>query len=161
VTPSVLVAIQTGAFVLFGASTLQVCRRRGAPVARAILAGGLAAGASMHLVALAEDGLLAFPEQPVAFNLFWASLAILDPLAALLLNVRPRAGIALTLAIMLLDVSVNTAAFGQTLLAGEGWRLWAQASFGLFAVAAARRVWAAEPGRLAASRRDPTRRPEV
>jgi hypothetical protein len=149
VSPTLLVAIQSGVFVLAGGVTLVACARRGAPVVRALLAAGLGAGASMHIVALAEDGLHGISGQPLAFNLFWASLAVLDPLAALLLNTKPRAGIAMTLAIMLCDVSVNAAAFGH---AGdfepESWRLGSQVAFGLFAAAAARRVWSAAPASL-------------
>ena len=41
-------------------------------------------------------------------RVFWAALTFLDPLAALLLFIRPSAGVGLTLAIMLADVANNT-----------------------------------------------------
>jgi hypothetical protein len=141
-----LVVLQTAAFLVVGTSTLRICRGRGAHVSRAILAGGLAAGATMHVVGLVEDGFLAFPALPLSFNLFWASLAVVDPLAALLLSLRPRVGIALTLAIMLADVWINSVALGHVgFFAAGNWRLWSQVAFGVFAVAAAHRVWAARP----------------
>jgi Kef-type K+ transport system membrane component KefB len=39
--------------------------------------------------------------------IYWTSLTVLDPLAALLLFVRPRAGIALTVTIIISDVAHN------------------------------------------------------
>jgi hypothetical protein len=46
-------------------------------------------------------------ELPRATALYWSSLTFLDPLAAMLLFLRPRAGIALTVAIIVSDVSHN------------------------------------------------------
>lgn len=40
--------------------------------------------------------------------MFWTSLTVLDPLAALLLWCRPRLGAALALLIMFSDVGINT-----------------------------------------------------
>ena len=138
-----LTAIQTGAFVIVGGASLRFLAREAAPVARSILAAGLAAGTCMHVVALLEHGLVGSPDQPVAFNAFWASLTLLDPLGALLLNVRPRAGILLTLAIMLADVSVNVRAFGRVgLLSSASWHLWFQIVFALYALGVAPRIWA-------------------
>ena len=49
-----------------------------------------------------------FPAQlPPATALYWSSLTFLDPLAAGLLLVRPRMGIALTAAIIVSDVAHN------------------------------------------------------
>lgn len=44
----------------------------------------------------------------LASRLYWAVLTILDPLAALLLFIKPRAGIRLTVAIIVSDVIHNT-----------------------------------------------------
>lgn len=46
----------------------------------------------------------------IAFTsrLYWAMLTILDPLAAVLLFIKPRTGIRLTIAIMVSDVIHNT-----------------------------------------------------
>lgn len=41
-------------------------------------------------------------------RMFWGALTFLDPLAAILLFIRPRAGIVLTAAIILVDVAHNT-----------------------------------------------------
>jgi len=96
----------------------------------------------MHVVQLVERGPLGVTDQPLAFNLFWTSLAVLDPLGALLLNIRPRAGIALTLAIMVADLSVNLPAFAHLgLLSPASFRLWFQGAFAAFAVVCAGRVW--------------------
>ncbi len=45
---------------------------------------------------------------PLPSRLYWASLTVLDPLAAALLFVRPRAGLVLTVAIIASDVAHNT-----------------------------------------------------
>ncbi|WP_460148463.1 hypothetical protein [Pseudomonas sp. S2_A02] len=41
-------------------------------------------------------------------RIFWGGLTFFDPLAALLLFLKPRAGIVLTAAIILVDVAHNT-----------------------------------------------------
>jgi len=147
VNDAALAAIQTTAFVLVGGLSLRCLAHERAPVARAILAAGLAAGGVMHVVQLIERGLLVSSDQPLAFNLFWTSLAVFDPLGALLLNVRPRAGIVLTLAIMVADVAINLSAFAHLgLFSPASWRLWSQVIFALFAIVAAPRVWAAAEG---------------
>ena len=43
-----------------------------------------------------------------ASRIFWGALTFFDPLAALLLFIKPRAGIILTAAIILADVAHNT-----------------------------------------------------
>lgn len=43
-----------------------------------------------------------------ASRVFWGALTIVDPLAALLLFIKPRVGIALTAAIIIVDVVHNT-----------------------------------------------------
>lgn len=63
-------------------------------------------GTATHL-----DGLLHrrwFPQHPF-LNIYWTSLALLDPLAAVLLIRAPRAGLLLALVIMLSDVGINSA----------------------------------------------------
>jgi hypothetical protein len=65
------------------------------------------AGATVnHVRALLAHGWL--PDHlPAATALYWSSLAVLDPLAVVLLFVRPRAGIALTLVIIMSNVAHN------------------------------------------------------
>jgi hypothetical protein len=41
---------------------------------------------------------------------FWTALAFIDPLAVVLLFARPRAGLALTAAVIVIDVAVNACA---------------------------------------------------
>lgn len=45
---------------------------------------------------------------PILNTLFWDSLTFLDPLAAILLYVRPKTGLILTISIILTDVLHNT-----------------------------------------------------
>ena len=65
------------------------------------------AGATInHVRALLTRGW--FPDNlPAATALYWSSLTFLDPLAALLLFLRPRVGIGLTAAIIASDVAHN------------------------------------------------------
>ncbi|WP_265535265.1 hypothetical protein [Pseudomonas saponiphila] len=75
-----------------------------------------------HLRAAVDHGLLwdygYGDDTPLASRAFWGSLSFFDPLAALLLWLRPRWGLLLTLAIIVLDVVHNSfyvAAHGQWL----------------------------------------------
>ncbi|MCE4057942.1 hypothetical protein [Pseudomonas sp. Au-Pse12] len=65
-----------------------------------------------HLRAVVDHGLLwdygYGVDTPLASRAFWGSLSFFDPLAALLLWVRPRWGLILTLAIIVLDVVHNS-----------------------------------------------------
>jgi hypothetical protein len=86
---------------------------------------------------------------PILTRIYWTSLTFLDPLAAVLLFFRPRAGILLTLAIIVSDVAHNT------------WIIWrsgavdwlnfmyvSQVAFLLFVVLTVSRAWAVTwPGR--------------
>ena len=89
---------------------------------RLLFALCLLAATFNHLRAAFEHGLLwdygYGAATPLASRAFWGSLTLFDPLAALLLLVRPRWGLLLTLAIILLDVlhnSLYVAAHGQWL----------------------------------------------
>ncbi|RZK27615.1 MAG: hypothetical protein EOO63_13025 [Hymenobacter sp.] len=74
---------------------------------------GFLAGTYTHVKDLVANGFLASPV-PLGIGLFWNVLTVLDPFTVLLLWWRPKAGIALAAAIMVVDVSVNT----DTYLAG-------------------------------------------
>ena len=65
------------------------------------------AGATVnHVRAVLSHGWI--PEHlPPATALYWSSLTFIDPLAAVLLFVRPRIGIALTVAIIVSNVAHN------------------------------------------------------
>lgn len=97
---------------------------------------GFLAGTYTHIKDVVANGFLASPV-PLAIGLFWNVLTVLDPFTVLLLWWRPKTGIALAAAIMVVDVSVNTG----TYLAGYfrpptphmvPLSLFEQALFGLF-----------------------------
>ncbi|WP_199521950.1 MULTISPECIES: hypothetical protein [Pseudomonas] len=79
---------------------------------RLLFALCLLAATFNHLRAAFEHGLLwdygYGAATPLLSRAFWGSLTLFDPLAALLLVVRPRWGLLLTLAIILLDVLHNS-----------------------------------------------------
>ncbi|WP_293901188.1 hypothetical protein [Phenylobacterium sp.] len=80
---------------------------------------------------------------PLASVIFWNSLTVLDPLAAVLLFLRPRLGVVLTLAIMVSDVGHNIwaiAAFDAMV-----WPVAAQALFLIFVLATAPLIWRDAP----------------
>jgi hypothetical protein len=88
-------------------------------------------GTYTHVNWVVRYGFL-YPDVPLYSRLFWDSLTFLDPLAALLLFLRPRAGILLVLVIICVDVFHNAFAGGMLFSfrqmrgqIGEGW------SFGL------------------------------
>ncbi|MCO7580325.1 MULTISPECIES: hypothetical protein [Pseudomonas chlororaphis group] len=72
----------------------------------------LLAASFNHLRAALDHGLLwdygYGVDTPLASRAFWGSLSFFDPLAALLLWLRPRWGLLLTLAIIVLDVVHNS-----------------------------------------------------
>jgi hypothetical protein len=71
------------------------------------------AGTYTHVAGLLRRGFLAFTV-PLSIGAFWDALTLLDPLTVLLLWWQPKAGIRLGLAIMTMDICVNT----HTYLAG-------------------------------------------
>lgn len=99
------------------------------------------AGTYTHIAGLLRRGFLASPV-PLSIGVFWDVLTLLDPLTVLLLWWHPRAGIRLGVAIMIVDICVNT----HTYLAGY-WgppvpgmvplNLCCQALFGVFLFATA------------------------
>jgi hypothetical protein len=80
-------------------------QRRGAWI-RLVYALCLAGATINHLRSLLADGWL--PDHlPIANALYWSSLTLLDPLAAGLLLLRPRVGVALTVIIISTNVAHN------------------------------------------------------
>lgn len=73
---------------------------------RTVYAACLAAATINHIRAVITHGWVP-AHLPLASALYWSSLTFLDPLAILLLFVRPRLGIALTGAIIASDVAHN------------------------------------------------------
>ena len=99
------------------------------------------AGTYTHTKDLVENGLLAAPV-PLAIGVFWNVLTLLDPLTVLLLWWRPKAGIWLAIAIMVVDISVNTGVylagyFGPPTRHMVPLSLFEQSLFGLFVLVTA------------------------
>jgi hypothetical protein len=80
----------------------------------AIAAGLLLVGAVAHATDLLRHGLQGYDRAPRWLNLYWSSLALLDPLAAALLISGKRRGTDLTCAIMTTDLAAHAyAAYGS------------------------------------------------
>jgi hypothetical protein len=81
---------------------------------------------------------------PVGSRYYWSSLTLLDPLAAVLMFIRPRVGLALAGAIIVSDVANNSWIWhhlGTTLDA----RYWAQVAFLIFLFATIFFAWRGLP----------------
>ena len=85
-------------------------RYRRATALRWVYALCLAGASWNHWTATYRHGWLwDYGGYPRASTLFWTSLGVADPLVAVLLFVRPRIGVALTVAIIVVDVIHNLA----------------------------------------------------
>lgn len=102
---------------------------------RVAMVSCLAIGTVSHIHDGLRAGLTPHPTLPMAVNLFWAALTLLDPLAAVLLVWRARFGIALTVLIMVFDISINTVFLGPSAA------LAFQVGFGVFVAVAAVPCW--------------------
>lgn len=60
-----------------------------------------------HIIQVWQGGWLPYRFAPLPLNIYWTSLTLLDPLAAVLLLWRPLAGLLLALLIIASDVAVN------------------------------------------------------
>ena len=60
-----------------------------------------------HIIDIWRGGLLPYNYAPLAFNCYWTSLTLLDPLAIVLLYYRPYQGMVLAVLIMISDIAVN------------------------------------------------------
>jgi hypothetical protein len=109
--------------------------------ARLIWALCLAVGTCTHVASLIYGW---NDRVPAPSAVFWNALTVLDPLAAVLLFLRPRMGVALTLAIMLSDVAHNVWAIGA--FGAIAWPVVVQAAFLVFVLATARLIWRDAPG---------------
>jgi hypothetical protein len=91
-----------------------------------------------------ENGFLSEKYKASLFStVFWDSLTFLDPLAAILLFIKPKAGIYLTLAIIIVDVLHNNLFYWTELYANsiplgdwiaKYWMILGQIVFALFVV---------------------------
>jgi hypothetical protein len=114
---------------------------------RAIYAICLLAAASTHLLTLATHGLSwNYDGAPVVSRIYWTSLTVLDPLAAVLLFLRPRSGLALAVAIILSDVAHNTWLMLRS--PAPDWSNWmylSQVLFLVFVLTTIRHAWRGLP----------------
>jgi hypothetical protein len=116
-------------------------RERQSLAVRIILSACLLAGASTHVLMLWPHGLFwDYGGVPAFTRVYWTSLTFLDPLAAVLLFVRPRIGLALTLAIISSDVAHNSW-FIDRYDISFGWIYAAQCGFLVFVVATFPGLW--------------------
>jgi hypothetical protein len=108
VAPAVVVALAASAAALRA-------RVPASPAARALLAllvAGLAVGTATHLENLTRAGFVPRPDLPLACNVFWSSLVVVDPIVAAVLLLRPRPGVVLVLGLMVVDLAVNLTTLG-------------------------------------------------
>lgn len=112
---------------------------------RAVFALSLLAGAWTHFRILAAHGLLwDYGGVPGFTRVFWTSLTFLDPLAAILLFLKPRVGLALTVGIIVLDVAHNAWFYAHVSLHPSGYLNWmfvSQVAFLLFVLLTIRIAW--------------------
>ncbi|MFP3181353.1 MAG: hypothetical protein RXR52_36065 [Paraburkholderia sp.] len=92
--------------------SMSVRMRRASIVIRTLFALCLLAATFNHARAILQHGMLwdygYGSKIALTSRVYWAMLTILDPLAAVLLFVKPRVGIGLTVAIIVSDVIHNT-----------------------------------------------------
>ena len=115
--------------------------------ALAVIIAGFAYGAITHAADFVRFGFAPYEFGPPAFNLFWNSLVLLDAMVvALLLLGWRRGGLALGLAVMLVDVGVNSYAW-QVLGIGDAFAtaVAIQAAFLGFLLGATPFLWPAGP----------------
>lgn len=111
--------------------------------------GGFAHGTFAHVTDVIQGGLLPYREYPLAVNVFWTTLMVVDPLVilALLLSLRIGVILAVTAIIPIVAVSVGVSVIecsgaascdilGPTI----------NAAFALFVLAVAPRLWRAAKG---------------
>lgn len=104
---------------------------------------GLGGATFNHLRDLYVGGWLPYVGAPSAVNAYWTCLTFLDPLAAALLIFRTRAGLILTLGLMLSDGGISVG-MAEGELSGA---LLAQTEFLGFVLGSAAFLWQAADGR--------------
>jgi len=137
---------------------------RGSIIFRSIYATCLALATITHVLVDVRYGVLLGGLEPLGYpfgvRLYWASLTLLDPLAALLLFFRPRAGLVLCVVIIVTDILNNSwvayhrSEFASTVLdnsrmldhrSGVDMNLVLQVTFLLFVLATVRYAWQGLP----------------
>lgn len=119
---------------------------------------GFLIGTTTHTADLILGGLDVYGGFPPGVRLFWVTLTVLDPITAVLIILRRRAGIVLGIAVIVADIAVNWTVF--VLLGGLSWfGVINQSLFAVLILATARWLWIwfgkcstrarAEPARVA------------
>ncbi|WP_159500715.1 hypothetical protein [Microbacterium sp. 18062] len=101
---------------------------------------GFLSGTASHVLDLIAGGADTYGEFPTALRVFWLSLTVLDPLTALLLLLRKRAGIILGLIVILADIAVNWTVF-FTIGGNPLFGVVNQTLFAVFLLATAPALW--------------------
>lgn len=102
---------------------------------------GFLIGTGTHVLGLVQHGFIAY-QAPLALNVYWDLLTLLDPLALLLVWIRIKVGLALSVIIMLTDILINSYAYVQGIF-GEPepvmipMSLFLQSLFGVFVLVTA------------------------
>ena len=72
---------------------------------------GFLVGTTTHTADLIFGGWDIYSGFPLGVRLFWVTLTLLDPITAVLIIFRRRAGVALGLAVIIADIAVNWTVF--------------------------------------------------
>jgi len=116
---------------------------------RLIYAACLILATGNHALVLIRHGLFwNYGGAPFLSSVFWTSLSLLDPVAAILLFLRPNIGVGMTAAIIVADVAHNLwirmlyapAGFAAAVLLCDPFLL-SQIAFLIFVLATARQAW--------------------
>lgn len=110
---------------------------------------GFLIGTVTHVLDLIAGGGDTYAEFPLPLRLFWVSLTILDPITAMLLALRHRAGIVFGVVIIWADIAVNWTVFA-TLGGNPLFGVVNQTLFAAVLLATAKPLWnwfAGAPGR--------------
>ena len=107
----------------------------------------LLGAASTHMWTLVTHGLYwDYGGAPVFTRIYWTSLTALDPLAVVLLFVRPRAGLLFTLVIIVSDVAHNTWLMSRSLAPDwSNWMYVSQVVFLIFVLLTISHAWKLGP----------------
>lgn len=101
---------------------------------------GFLIGTTTHTADLILGGLDVYGGFPPGVRLFWVTLTVLDPVTAVLIILRRRAGIVLGIAVIVADIAVNWTVF--VLLGGLSWfGVINQSLFAVLILATARLLW--------------------
>lgn len=101
---------------------------------------GFLIGTTTHTADLILGGVDVYGGFPPGVRLFWVTLTVLDPITAVLIILRRRAGIVLGIAVIVADIAVNWSVF--VLLGGLSWfGVINQSLFAVLILATARPLW--------------------